>query len=606
MDPVRQFAEKILLTDSLEEKITRPAPDLSIGPPSRGSYRAPERPGRPAALLPRPNPGKSAFPSAEQLEQEEHRARLLHFFCNHELIAVELMALALLKFPDAPDAFRRGVLHTLKEEQDHTRWYLDRMAQCGLSFGDLPVSPMIWEHISEMESPLDYVSRLSLTFEQANLDYARHYSGVLEKVGDSETAKILSQIYKDEIAHVGHGLKWLRRWKQEGESDWDAWHKRLHLPLSPVRAKGLVPFNEEGRRLAGLDDHFIGNVRHFRSSRGRSPDLYWFNPDAEAAAADPAYQPPARLEALAADLEPAFALAACGADDLFLLRREISRSHRHYLAGKGLIFPETARLQEKASLLRERTIRHQAPWATPGPHLSRQLTVDLRAELPDHLVPLPCTLQDYSAFVARHPQLTRWLAKPLYSAAGRGQLRGEAPGILSKLSGNELLEPEVTILHEVSFLFHRRPADQGGLRFLGCVNQHTSARGQWLSSTALRKSASGLPPQLARHLAQVAPQELKTYLQPALEKVLAASSYEGPVCLDSFYFEGPDGPVWQPVSEVNARWTMGRLARELRRRLAPRGNLTLGASPPAELTDDLIPLAEVSQCVGRVPWLRLW
>ncbi|MDB4437470.1 ferritin-like domain-containing protein, partial [bacterium] len=193
------------------------------------------------------------FPSAEQLEDEEQRALLLHFFANHELLAVELMALALLKFPDAPDSFRKGVLHTLQEEQNHTRWYMQRMKECGITFGDIQVSPMIWEHIADMESPLDYVSRLSLTFEQANLDYAKHYSQLLGQAGDTKSAKILDKVYHDEIAHVGHGLKWLRRWKENAQSDWDAWHKRLHIPLSPMRAKGMAPFNEEGRRKAGLN-----------------------------------------------------------------------------------------------------------------------------------------------------------------------------------------------------------------------------------------------------------------------------------------------------------------------------------------------------------------
>ena len=77
------------------------------------------------------------------------------------------------------------------------------MRDCGIKFGDYHLSPMIWSHISSMESPLDYVSRLSLTFEQANLDYAKHYSQVLARAGDQKSADLLSKIYRDEIAHVG-------------------------------------------------------------------------------------------------------------------------------------------------------------------------------------------------------------------------------------------------------------------------------------------------------------------------------------------------------------------------------------------------------------------
>ena len=168
------------------------------------------------------------------------RGRLLHFFANHELLATELMALVLLRFPDAPAAFRRGVLQTLRDEQEHTRLYLARMQACGIQFGELPVSGYFWRAVSGMTSPQDYVAGLSLTFEQANLDFARHFAQGFATVGDAETARLLDQIYRDEIGHVAYGLKWFRRWKQPGQSDWEAFCAQLKFPLSPQRAKGVT------------------------------------------------------------------------------------------------------------------------------------------------------------------------------------------------------------------------------------------------------------------------------------------------------------------------------------------------------------------------------
>ncbi len=133
------------------------------------------------------------------------------------------MALVLLRFPEAPAAFRKGVLQTLKDEQEHTQLYLHRMKQCGVHFGELPVSGYFWRSVSVMENPMDYVSSLCLTFEQANLDFARHYAKGFAAVGDDATsAGLLDKIYRDEIGHVAYGLKWFRRWKNPTESDWEA------------------------------------------------------------------------------------------------------------------------------------------------------------------------------------------------------------------------------------------------------------------------------------------------------------------------------------------------------------------------------------------------
>ncbi len=602
---VREFAERILLTTSLEEKLTHAPASLVIDPPKRGSYHAPDLPGRPNELIPQKHQAKSAFPSAPQIEHEEHRATLLHFFANHELLAVELMALALLKFPDAPDAFRKGVLNTLKEEQNHTRWYIQRMQECGIQFGDHPVTPMIWEHIATMESPLDYVSRLSLTFEQANLDYAKYYAEILSQAGDSKSAKILTKIYHDEIAHVGHGLKWLRRWKQEAQSDWDAWHQRLHLPLSPMRAKGMAPFNETGRRKAGLDDHFIASLKRYHSSRGRSPDLWYFNPDAEYAAETPSWTCPKRLHDLAADLEPAFALAAPTQDDIVLMRRRPSDSHRDYLAQFDLSFPEIAPFEELETIQKERKMRSVRPWAKLSPLLSKETTLTLRELLPAHLNPLPAKISSPTLLTGDYEN---WVAKDLYGAAGRGIHRFTQETVAQLPRKSFLIEPWVEKLMEFSLLFHRRPEEEGGLRYLGSVRQTTDLQGQWRSSSSLAKPTHGLSPDLARLIGQHLMPTIRQFIQPALEELLSSHAYLGPICLDSFYYQTPEGPKWQPVVEINARWTMGRLAHEFRRKINSQKSFTLTTCSPPEARkwiDDqkAIVLADPDTASRRVPIL---
>ena len=219
---LREFAEQVLFATSLEEKLR--APDSITDERPGAALITPATPGRPDNLSFKPHTGaKSEFPGLHQLEKPSERGKLLHFFGNHELLATELMALVLLKFPDAPAAFRQGVFRTLKDEQEHTRLYIERMKSCGIAFGELPVSGYFWRCVSPMEHPIDYVSSLCLTFEQANLDFAGHFAKSFATIGDNETSNLLEKIYRDEIGHVAYGLKWFRRWKNPNNNP------RLHI-----------------------------------------------------------------------------------------------------------------------------------------------------------------------------------------------------------------------------------------------------------------------------------------------------------------------------------------------------------------------------------------
>jgi len=339
---LRDLAEQILFATTLEEKLQ--CPDLVTDEHPGAALAAPESPGRPAGLsFKAAGSGKADFPGLARLERTAERGRLLHFFANHELLATELMALVLLRFPDAPAAFRRGVLNTLKDEQAHTRWYVDRMRACGVTFGELPVSGYFWRCVAPMENPIDYVAGLCLTFEQANLDFAGHFARGFQTVGDTETATLLARIYRDEIGHVAYGLKWFRRWKNPTESDWEAFCRTLKFPLSPQRAKGFK-VNVEGRRAAGLDPAFIAELEVYSQSRGRTPSVFVFNPFAEGRIAEGKTFTPAKHQAqLARDLAnlPQF---LCREDDVVLVPRRPAVEFLSGLKQTGFALPEFVEL----------------------------------------------------------------------------------------------------------------------------------------------------------------------------------------------------------------------------------------------------------------------
>ena len=365
-----EFVEQILFGTTLAEKLADPGAITNFN--DDGALRRDRSlaaPGRTRDLKMHDGPGAATPPGDEELENEKARGRLLHFLTNHELLATELMALVLWKFPDAPIEFRRGVLVTLREEQEHTRLYLNRMQELGVEFGSYPLSGHFWRVVEPMQSPMDFVSRLSLTFEQANLDYSRHFAKLFHRIGDNETAQILERIYQDEIGHVQHGLQWFRKWKSSEQTDWEAFREQLTFPMSPQRARGpTCDFNRDGRKQAGLDDHFIDAVELFRQSRGRTPTVHWFNPGAESElTGTPTDKESALLHQLGEDLEHLMTFVS-KPDDVLLVREQPSRELQRRLLEAGVELPEYVPVEERATLV-DRKIHDFAPWAwTPGSH----------------------------------------------------------------------------------------------------------------------------------------------------------------------------------------------------------------------------------------------
>ena len=382
---VIEFAEQVVFGTTLEDKLLIPGRlTLDLGQVVGPSVSRIVTPGRPPGLQMRDDrSGGMKPPSDDKLENEQARGQLLHFLANHELLATELMALVLLKFPNAPHAFRQGILVTLQEEQEHTRMYIRRMKECGIEFGSYPVSGQIWRMIESMQSPMDFVSRLSLTFEQANLDYSHHFATVFRRIGDMPTAEVMQQIYEDEIGHVKHGLHWFRQWKDPEQSDWEAYQSTLEFPMSPQRGLGLrAGFNRQGRKQAGLSDDFIDSIEVFRQSRGRAPTIRWFDPAAESELAgqhSPNELP--LMDQLGRDLELVM-VAMSKQDDVVLVRKTPSRSFRLKLIDAGFDLPQFLRFEDRASL-NVRKLHDFSPWAwTPKNHEIAQPLIESTRHLP--------------------------------------------------------------------------------------------------------------------------------------------------------------------------------------------------------------------------------
>ena len=624
---LRELAERILFATSLEEKLQ--CPDSITDDQPGSALIAPEVPGRPASLtFKHKDSAKSEFPGVHALEDERERGRLLHFFANHELLATELMALALLRFPEAPAAFRRGVLQTLKDEQAHTRMYLARMKSCGIEFGELPVSGYFWRSVSSMENPIDYVSGLSLTFEQANLDFARHFAMGFQTVGDKVTAQLLDKIYRDEIAHVAYGLKWFRRWKNPSESDWDAFCRQLKFPLSPQRAKGFS-INVEARRAAGFDPNFIAELEVYSHSKGRTPAVFVFNPFEEGRIArGKTFTPVKHQVQLAQDLAslPQF---LCRQDDIVLVPRRPSVQFLGGIKRAGFALPEFVEMKEgridSKSPLMQRKLATLRPWAW-GPDsvellsplfgnvtgesrsaeqrfntatarlYSKAWSAELLGNFLDRSESAPwlCTRNEVGVAASNPGDVLKIVAeirksghhkiiiKEAIGLAGHNAIRLWEPEVLetqrrwieSATAGGREVVVEPWLEREIDFSVQLEMTEHG-LKLAGYTGLITDRKGQfqanWASPTYVRR----LPDAVTTLFRE--PRDIVVRLHKAYEAIFAVLDaelrrvgYVGPVGIDAFVYRAADGALrLKPIVEINPRYTMGRLTVELMKQACP-------------------------------------
>ncbi|MBV1857016.1 MAG: ferritin-like domain-containing protein, partial [Nannocystaceae bacterium] len=516
---VAAFAERVLVGTTLADKLFAPSEFTDDAPMWRG--RLPREPGRDPELA--LCTGRTPVTSLHVPEGAAERGALLHAFANHELLAIELLAQALLRFPDAPGAFRRGLVQTLREEQTHLQLYLDRMRTLGVEFGARPLSGFFWRAMSGVQTPSGFVAHLSLTFEQANLDFAEHYRRGFAAMGDHETAAVLQTVLDDEIGHVALGLRWFERWKAEDVSLFDAHRDALQGPLQIVRARG-AGFEPEPRRRAGLPDSYIERLRTSGGSKGSAARVLWFNGAAEQEVEHGLRHTPRRSAlAAVADLEtvPMFFAAV---SDVVLVRRRPRVAFLEQLGAAGFVLPRF----EQAELERSPwpapsalgALRELRPWATSPRASAFGATARVRIADPDKgavwkdevrplydkrfAVELAEQIAPDAAWTEPHlgSRVVRSLhdlerarrefeslgysmrVKPPFGAAGRGHRVhcGDADDVvfveaLLRRAGGVVVEPEFEVVAQFSI---RLLVQEAGASVLGIGRCGSTAAGQFV------------------------------------------------------------------------------------------------------------------------------
>lgn len=258
MKTINDYCLHILCSGKLEDKLFYPPNDLIDIPEVIPFPSLPTRDEKIAL-----GDEKSKIPRLEHLNQTTNRAICLHHFANHELMAIELFAYALLKFQNIGEEHRKDLFLTLKDEQKHFKLYLERMRNLGIDFGDKPLNSIFWKYANKMSSFEKFSAVMSITFEGANLDFALVYRNTFQKFGDDLSSEIMDTIYHDERKHVRRGVKVLEKRENHSISDWEYYLQLLDKPLTPRRAKGYF-FIPDSRRKLGLSEEFIQKLGEYR------------------------------------------------------------------------------------------------------------------------------------------------------------------------------------------------------------------------------------------------------------------------------------------------------------------------------------------------------
>lgn len=630
---LRASAERVLFGGALEDKL-RPI-CLDDSAPGR-PIDVPAAPGRPPGL--EPSTARSAFPRS--FADPSARARMLHFLANHELLAIELLALALLRFPDAEPGWRRGLGAILGQEQDHLAGYLGRLEAAGLEFGEQPLNRYFWSALAGARSPAEFTAGLSLTFEQANLDHASHFAAEFRAVGDVEGALLLDRVLADEIEHVSHGVRWLQAWCP-GVDLWTAWTGLLEPPLTPARAKGAHVVI--GPRLAaGIPVEVIDRLRVYSASKGRLPVVGWFVPDVEGEVGAEGWDGSAAGGPCARSARRGRATASVVAGDLATLPMFLLGADDHVLAPvpgeRWLAGVQAAGFTVPGfDLSPPARPERWLPWGqspavcavTGSSWDPRWRDLYSKAWLQEHYGEgsVAHTMDDVERLGG-----VGFVLKAPFSTAGRGLKRWErndrdgwAKRVLAE-QGAVVVEPWEERVMDLSVQFDVGPGKVHPWgRFL--VDPHGRYR-----AARIGRPLEGLSRDLLRWLHG---HDVQAAMEAAIKPVaaeMAKRGFAGPAGVDAYISTvvGPDGSSTfrlRPLVELNPRITMGRVAmhvaRRVRRdraavmRVVTAGQLLGAGTTPEEWTARMVSLPAPAMRDGLIddgslmlteprPERRLW
>ena len=215
---------------------------------------APGRPERPELLPP------NRMPKRGRGGSDRGRIALLHALAHIEFAAIDLAFDLIGRFGAGfPREFVDDWIGVGADEAMHFALLDRRLHALGAAYGDLPAHAGLWD--AAASTAQDSLARLAVVptvLEARGLDVTPSTVASFERVGDTRSAAILGRIYRDEIRHVGAGMKWFRYGCDSvGEEPVTLWRS---LVRRHFRGAVKPPFNDSARAEAGLSREFYAGI----------------------------------------------------------------------------------------------------------------------------------------------------------------------------------------------------------------------------------------------------------------------------------------------------------------------------------------------------------
>lgn len=152
----------------------------------------------------------SELPKADGLDPESRRKKM-HREYNQEVQTLEIAALCIADFPDAPWELRLELARQCWDEARHAALYYRRLQEMGGRKGQYAIANLDWSVVAMLDSLAARLAVQHRTFEAGSLDLEGQGIPMFREAGDDATADMIEAIETDEIQHVRFANEWLKR-----------------------------------------------------------------------------------------------------------------------------------------------------------------------------------------------------------------------------------------------------------------------------------------------------------------------------------------------------------------------------------------------------------